>query len=130
MASGPELAVRFRRRPRLSSACSPTKDQAEPGDIDWSKPITGGPIERGFDYYFGVNAPNFSPYAFIENDRIVGPAPTERWPGMGSRLSQHAGPAQQGFDRKQIAPTLARKAVGMISDAAKTPTSLSSSISR
>ncbi|MCX6924957.1 MAG: sulfatase-like hydrolase/transferase [Verrucomicrobia bacterium] len=95
------------------------QDKAEPGDIDWSKPITGGPIERGFDYYFGVNAPNFSPYLFIENDRIVGQPPTEVWPGLGSRLSQHAGPAQQGFDRKQTAPTLARKAVELITGAAK-----------
>ena len=56
-----------------------TKVKAEPADIDWSKPITGGPIERGFDYYFGVNVPNYPPYAFIENDRIVGPAPSQRW---------------------------------------------------
>jgi arylsulfatase A len=96
------------------------QDRAEPGDIDWSKPITGGPVERGFDYYFGVNAPNFAPYAFIENDRLVGPPPTRRWPGVKGRMSQHAGPAQEGFDRWQIAPTLARKAVDVISDAAKT----------
>jgi len=96
-------------------------DLALCSDIDWSKPITGGPVERGFDYYFGVNCPNFSPYAFIENDRIAGPAPTEQWTRLGSRLSQHPGPAQAGFDRKQIAPTLARKAVEWIETSAKTP---------
>ena len=82
------------------------KTKAEPGDIDWSKPITGGPIERGFDYYFGVNAPNFPPYAFVENDRIVGPAPSQRWSGLNLRLSRYPGPGQAGFDRKQTAPTL------------------------
>lgn len=94
-------------------------DLATPADIDWNKPITRGPIDRGFDSYFGVNAPNFSPYAFIENDRIFGEAPALRFEkSVGGRLSQHPGPMQEGFDRKQIAPTLAQKAVEMIDGAA------------
>ena len=24
-----------------------------PNDIDWEQPIKGGPLDRGFDYYFG-----------------------------------------------------------------------------
>jgi arylsulfatase A-like enzyme len=75
------------------------QDKAEPGDIDWSKPFTGGPTERGFDYYFGVNLPNHSPYVFLENNHIVGPAPSERWPSIRGRLAQQAGPGQMGFDR-------------------------------
>ena len=92
---------------------------ATPDDIDWTKPITGGPTDRGFDTYFGVNAPNFSPYAFIENDHIAGPAPTLRFENaVSGRLNQHPGPMQAGFDRKNIAPTLARKAVEMIDKSA------------
>ena len=97
-------------------------DAALCSDIDWTKPITGGPVERGFDYYFGVNAPNFAPYAFLENDRIVGPPPSVRVEkSVGGRLSEHAGPAQIGFDRRQIAPTLARKAAEWIGTAGKVP---------
>jgi len=97
-------------------------NRATPADIDWTKPITGGPTDRGFDTYFGVNAPNFSPYAFIENDHIVGPAPTLRFePAVSGRLNQHSGPMQAGFDRRTIAPTLARKAVELIDSASKTP---------
>ena len=97
-------------------------DDATPADIDWTKPITGGPIARGFDSYFGVNAPNFAPYVFIENDHIVGPAPAQRVPKhVAGRLSEHSGPLQAGFDRKQIAPTMARKAVELIDRAASTP---------
>ncbi len=95
------------------------KDSANCADIDWSKPIAGGPTARGFDYYFGVNVPNFSPYAFIENDRIVGSAPTEDVPNIGGRLSRLPGPAQAGFDRKQVAPTLARNACQWIGESAK-----------
>jgi arylsulfatase A len=100
-------------------AATKNQDLATPADFDWTRPIAGGPIERGFDYYFGVNCPNFSPYAFIENDRLVGPAPSVVLPTLGGRLSRHAGPAQAGFDRKQIAPTLAKKACAWIETAAK-----------
>jgi len=39
--------------------------------VDFSKPISGGPTSIGFDYYYGVDLPNLPPYAFIENDRVT-----------------------------------------------------------
>ena len=39
--------------------------------FDWSKPIPDGPLAHGFDYYFGDDVPNFPPYTWIENDRVV-----------------------------------------------------------
>jgi arylsulfatase A len=47
-----------------------------PDAFDWSKPIPGGPLAHGFDYYFGDDVPNFPPYTWIENDRVL-EAPTE-----------------------------------------------------
>jgi arylsulfatase A len=47
-----------------------------PDAFDWSKPISGGPLAHGFDYYFGDDVPNFPPYAWFENDRVITP-PTE-----------------------------------------------------
>ena len=38
---------------------------------DYSQPIAGGPIDHGFDYYFGTHVPNFPPFTFIENNRLV-----------------------------------------------------------
>ena len=40
--------------------------------LDWSKPIPDGPVAHGFDYYFGDGVINFPPYAWIENDRVLG----------------------------------------------------------
>ena len=50
---------------------------AAPGEdrmsnVDFTKPIADGPTARGFDYYFGVNVPNYPPFCFIENDRTLG----------------------------------------------------------
>ncbi len=46
--------------------------QVRQEDIDYSKPQKGGPVERGFDYFFGLNASNgMPPFAFIENERVT-----------------------------------------------------------
>jgi arylsulfatase A len=42
-----------------------------PEAFDWTKPITGGPTDHGFDVYFGDAVINFPPYAWIENDRVT-----------------------------------------------------------
>lgn len=42
--------------------------------IDFSQPLKGGPVERGFDYFFGIpGSNNMIPYVFIENDMVVQP---------------------------------------------------------
>ena len=38
----------------------------------FSRRISGGPTTRGFDYYFGVDVPNWPPYCYIENDATIG----------------------------------------------------------
>jgi len=42
--------------------------------IDFSKPVKGGPVERGFDYFFGMTGSNnMQPWVYIENDRVLQP---------------------------------------------------------
>lgn len=44
--------------------------------FDFSRPIPGGPVDRGFGYYFGIPASlDIPPYFYIKNDRVV-QAPT------------------------------------------------------
>lgn len=42
-----------------------------PEAFDWSRPIPGGPLACGFDYYFGDDVINMPPFCWIENDRVV-----------------------------------------------------------
>lgn len=99
-----------------------TKNVLAKLDWDFTKPIRGGPTERGFDTYFGVDAPNYPPLTFIENDR-VNKLPTMRFkanpkkPGAGG-LDQSAMAPNWKFD--QILPEITRHAVRYIHAQAET----------
>jgi arylsulfatase A-like enzyme len=47
--------------------------------VDWDRAITGGPVDRGFDYFFGTACCPTTDwlYAYIENDAVPVP-PTKR----------------------------------------------------
>jgi arylsulfatase A-like enzyme len=87
-------------------------------DWDFTEPIRGGPTERGFDYYFGVDLPNMPPFTFIEQDRVV-VQPTARYshdPSEGvvmpSRFEGSPMAPEWRFD--QILPTITERAVQQI----------------
>lgn len=43
-------------------------------DRDWSVPFIGGPIDYGFDYFFGIPASmNYGILTYLENDRVLDP---------------------------------------------------------
>ncbi len=88
-----------------------TKDNL---DIDWSKPITGGPLAHGFDYYFGDDVPNFPPYVFIENERAVGTPDRDKPKDMYG----HPGPMVKGWKLERVLPEITRRACRFIEESA------------
>jgi len=93
------------------------KQGLNPDDFDWSKPIPDGPLAHGFDYYFGDDVPNFPPYTWIENDRVLirpsepykpNPMPTEGAP------EGRPGPMAAGWRQDQVMPRLTEKVVEWI----------------
>ena len=91
-----------------------------PEDIDWTVPVTGGPLDRGFDYYFGDGTINFPPYAWVENDHLT-EIPTEIMDinNIGYETHEGAwefrpGPKVSGWNPYQVLPTLTSKAVDWI----------------
>ncbi|WP_430933426.1 sulfatase family protein [Saccharicrinis sp. 156] len=69
----------------------------QPGkDRDWSQPFTDGPIEKGFDYFFGLPASmNFGVLTFLENDRVLDPPVlwTKKKKNTNPRTYKDASPA-------------------------------------
>ena len=85
--------------------------------VDFSRPVLDGPITRGFDYYFGDDVPNFPPYAFIENDRVIG-EPTDRMP---AQKGQRSGPMLPGWDLWAAQPTITAKALQWLEERSADP---------
>lgn len=49
----------------------PSKVKNHFSAFDWNQAVPNGPLDHGFDYYFGDTVINFPPYAWIENDKLV-----------------------------------------------------------
>jgi arylsulfatase A-like enzyme len=79
-------------------------------NIDYSKRIAGGPVDRGFDSYFGVDVPNFPPYAWFEDDHLVEQPTGEKPP----ELYGHDGKACPGWSLEAMIPELTRRAVEFV----------------
>lgn len=90
---------------------------------DYSQPILDGPTTRGFDIYFGTHVPNFPPFTFIENDRILYP-PTDRFqhdPKDGKFLPRifDGNPMAPGWRFENILPEITRRALAYIHEQSK-----------
>tara|TARA_R110001592_G_scaffold100568_3_gene285402 strand:- start:46086 stop:47585 length:1500 start_codon:yes stop_codon:yes gene_type:complete len=91
-----------------------------PKDIDWSQPISGGPLDRGFDYYYGDGTINFPPYAWVENDRLpIVPNASMDIQNIGYSTKEgdwefRPGPMVEGWNPYEVLPSLTDKAVEYI----------------
>lgn len=87
-------------------------------DFDWSKPFRGGPLDHGFDYYYGDNVINFPPYVWIENDRVLSvPDITFTKTPQNTKEGSwecRTGPGRSDWDFYQILPNLTKKGVEYI----------------
>jgi len=81
-------------------------------NIDFSKPLGGGPIEAGFDYYFGDDVPNFAPYTFIENNKLT-KIPDQIKP---KDMYGGPGPMSEGWKLEKVMPEITDRAVKYIVD--------------
>lgn len=87
-------------------------------EVDFSKPVVGGPTELGFDYFFGsAGGPNNdSPFVFMENDRWV-EVPTQMTPPeMNAQPGVVPGFMASDWDQEQVDVRLTEKAASFISD--------------
>lgn len=93
--------------------CDPERAAYE-DNIDYGGRLGGGPVDHGFDTYFGVDVPNFAPYTWFENDRVV-EAPSVPKP---HDVYGHEGQAVPGWSPSEIVPECTRRATDFIAEAA------------
>lgn len=102
--------------------------------IDWNTELKPGPLELGFDYYFGVPILNsHPPFVYVENYRVVGLTPDDpmvygkhaetRWfpekfglEAIGGGRAAHA-----LYDDRKVGTTLKDKAIKWITEHKEKP---------
>lgn len=80
--------------------------------VVYTAPVREGPTTRGFDYYFGVDVPNFPPYSFIENDRLLSQPTAEKPEGMFG----WPGAMTPGWRLESVLPEITKRAVGYVKE--------------
>ena len=96
-----------------------------PDEVVFNSAIKGGPLSRGFDYYFGDGTINFPPYAWIENENFID-IPTETMtPAVEGFETKEGnwefrpGPKVKGWNPYEVLPKLTEKAVEWIGKQSK-----------
>jgi arylsulfatase A-like enzyme len=87
---------------------------------DYDKPLHPGPLDHGFDEYFGIPASlDMEPYVYIQNDRVV-ERPTSSTPGQKEPrgVFWRGGPIAPSFEIPEVLPTLTDRAVRVIQERA------------
>jgi arylsulfatase A-like enzyme len=70
--------------------------------------ILDGPLQHGFDHFFGISASlDMPPFAWIEDDRVTEyPSATKKW--------MRSGPAAPSFEAVDVLPELTKRATAFI----------------
>jgi arylsulfatase A len=109
----------------------------ENNGINYNGKIAPGPLEVGFDYFFGIPHVGQNPHVFIENHHIVGLSPEDpiklvrddRWINRPSFLERYGFPPTHTFEggktalyrQEDVASTLTEKAQTWLKENATRP---------
>lgn len=80
-------------------------------DVDYTRPIRGGPTDVGFDRFFGISASlDMPPYVYVDDDTPTA-VPTRETEGDDSMMGLYrAGPIADDFEHAEVLPRLTREA--------------------
>ena len=87
-------------------------------EIDFTRPVVGGPRDLGFDFFFGTAGCSSSdaPYCFIENDSWVGLPSVPSTEDLHKLPGFYPGLMAPDWDLEQVDVKLAEKAVSFIAE--------------
>ncbi|MEN8871500.1 MAG: sulfatase-like hydrolase/transferase, partial [Akkermansiaceae bacterium] len=104
---GKKAAAKKGLKPKKGKGAFPP---AELSNIDWSKPITGGPVDLGFDSWFGISASlDFPPYVWIRDRNWIAE-------GTHAKAFHRDGPASEDFEAIDVLDKLTDETVKYIKD--------------
>jgi arylsulfatase A-like enzyme len=79
--------------------------------IDYTKPFRGGPIDAGFQSFFGISASlDMAPYVWLRDDHVETP-PTRKIAGSKLPAMWRSGPVAEDFAHVDVLPRLRSEAL-------------------
>lgn len=82
--------------------------------VDFESPISDGPTDHGFDYYYGISASlDMPPYVYIENDRMTAKS-LSRFEAVSGKKMMRAGVIGDDFKPEEVLPNLTEKVETLI----------------
>ena len=95
---------------------APNSWRSRKGGPDWNGELKPGPLEVGFDYYYGIPIVNsYPPYVFVENHRVVGLDPDDPIGRMESRyLGKMEGGKAARWNDNELALELTARTVSQL----------------
>jgi arylsulfatase A len=88
----------------------------QPEQVDFAQPFRGGPIDHGFDEFYGISASlDMPPYVYLQDDRAA-EIPTRQVGDSPPPQMWRAGAIGENFAFDQVLPTLEQKAVTYIAN--------------
>ena len=99
----------------------PNSWRSRKGGPDWNGELKPGPLEVGFDYFFGIPIVNsYPPYVFVENHRVAGLDPDDPIGRMESRyLGEMEGGKAARWNDNELALDLTEKTVSLLENLVK-----------
>jgi arylsulfatase A-like enzyme len=95
---------------------------AEARRADWSTPLRPGPLEIGFDHFFGLAAnPWNGPHAFIQDHDVLGKLPGQPVVVTGRRRRATTSGLRETWREDRIMETLTEKVTGWLEQHAREP---------
>lgn len=95
-------------------------------DFDFDQPFTGGPVDRGFESYFGIHSsPGAFPLFYLKDRRAVTkPSEETSWEKLktGGGTTTVKGLKSADFELDEASPTFCQKAVELINSHAEANT--------
>ena len=86
-------------------------------EVDFSSPIKNGPVDRGFDYFYGIAASlDMAPYVYVENDMPTAVPDKVSVDIRHGIKMQRSGPQAPDFEHSDCLPNFTGRAVKYIED--------------
>ncbi|PKA97285.1 arylsulfatase A-like enzyme [Flavobacteriaceae bacterium MAR_2009_75] len=94
-------------------------DASDFDNLDFTKPITNGPQDLGFDYSYGHSGSlDMAPYVYVENGKVTAAVDTITV-DKGKYTWWREGPTAADFVHDDVTPNFFRKAIDYVEDRSK-----------